>query len=97
MSSHRIYHSLGNNNQMFGCDRELFLINIFICGTFAFLSMDLVITCMMGAIGLINFIVLIHMGKKDMLLPQIYLRQLRYHMYYQAQGAWHCPSRKIYR
>ena len=55
MSNHRIYHSLGNNNQMFGCDRELFLINILTCGTFAFLAMDLVITISMVVIGFFNF------------------------------------------
>ncbi len=97
MSNHRIYHSLGNNNQMFGCDRELFLINILTCGTFAFLAMDLVITISMVVIGFFNFALLVHMSKKDMLLHHIYIRQLRYHMYYQAQSSWHCSSFKVYR
>lgn len=81
---------------MFGCDRELFLINILTCGTFAFLAMDMAITVLMVVIGFFNFFMLLHMGKKDMLLARIYLKQLRYHVYYLAQPTWHSKTHKIY-
>lgn len=97
MSSHRIYHSLGNSSQMFGCDRELFLINILICGALIVLSMDVMVSLGAITLGVVNFIVLLYMGKKDILLRPIYLRQLRYRMYYQAKAAWHTNNFKRYR
>lgn len=81
---------------MFGCDRELFLINILMCGALIVLSMDVMVALVAITLGVLNFILLLYMGKKDILLRPIYLRQLRYHMYYQAKASWHCQSFKRY-
>lgn len=96
LSEHHIYHALGAQHQMLGCDRELFMLNLLICAALIFTSLNLIVTVISCAVGLFIFFLLQYMGKKDLLLRHVYIRQLRYHNYYLAQASIHTPTCKQY-
>ncbi|MCK0525837.1 MULTISPECIES: VirB3 family type IV secretion system protein [unclassified Anaerobiospirillum] len=97
MSAHRIYHSLGNADQLFGCDRELFLFNLIFCTAVCMMSFDLTVFIASSLVFGLNFGLLYTMGKKDIWMRHIYVRQLHYYSYYLAQPHLHCSSRRISR
>lgn len=96
LKQHQIYHALGANNNMLGCDRELFMLNLLISAALIFTSLDLVVTVISSISAFVLFIVLQHMGKKDLLLRHVYIRQLRYKPYYLAQATVRTKATKHY-
>ena len=86
LPQHRIYHALGNSSQMLGCDRELFLINLLIAATLIFLSHSMVVFAVTTPVALLLFLGLHQMGKRDLLLRHVFIRQLHYQHFYQAQA-----------
>lgn len=86
LPQHRIYHALGNSSQMLGCDRELFLINLLIAATLIFLSHSMVVFAVTTPVALLLFLGLHQMGKRDLLLRHVFIRQLHYQRFYQAQA-----------
>lgn len=96
LPKHRIYHALGNSNQMLGCDRELFLINLLVAAALIFLSHSLVVFAITTPVALLLFLGLHQMGKRDLLLRHVFIRQLHYQHYYLAQARIGLPPRKRY-
>ena len=96
MNGHYIYHALGARNQMLGCDRELFMLNLLVASALIFTALNLVVTIVTTLLALCTVFALQHMGKKDLLLRHIYIRQLRYKPYYLAQASIRTPVRKHY-
>lgn len=96
LPKHRIYHALGNSNQMLGCDRELFLINLLVAAALIFLSHSLVVFAVTTPVALLLFLGLHQMGKRDLLLRHVFIRQLHYQHYYLAQAHIGLPPRKRY-
>lgn len=96
LPKHRIYHALGNSNQMLGCDRELFLINLLVAAALIFLSHSLVVFAVTTPVALLLFLGLHQMGKRDLLLRHVFIRQLHYQHYYLAQARIGLPPRKRY-
>ena len=96
LPKHRIYHALGNSNQMLGCDRELFLINLLVAAALIFLSHSLVVFAVTTPVALLLFLGLHQMGKRDLLLRHVFIRQLNYQHYYLAQARIGLPPRKRY-
>ena len=96
LPKHRIYHALGNSNQMLGCDRELFLINLLVAAALIFLSHSLVVFAITTPVALLLFLGLHKMGKRDLLLRHVFIRQLHYQHYYLAQARIGLPPRKRY-
>ena len=86
LPQHRIYHALGNSNQMLGCDRELFLINLLVAAALIFLSHSMVVFAVTTPVALLLFLGLHQMGKRDLLLRHVFIRQLHYQHYYLAQA-----------
>lgn len=93
---HRIYPALGSRTPIWGCDRELFLINLLIAAALILLSGSWFVTIITIVVSLLLFQVLRLMGKKDLLLRQVFIRQLHYRPYYLAQGGLHSPCIKRY-
>ena len=96
LPKHRIYHALGNSNQMLGCDRELFLINLLVAAALIFLSHSLVVFAVTTPVAILLFLGLHQMGKRDLLLRHVFIRQLHYQHYYLAQARIGLPPRKRY-
>lgn len=96
MTEHHIYHALGTNHQMLGCDRELFMLNLLIASALIFTALNLLITVVTLSLALLTFFALQHMGKKDLLLRHVYIRQLRYRSYYLAQSPFMTRTSKHY-
>lgn len=96
MTEHHIYHALGTNHQMLGCDRELFMLNLLVASALIFTALNLEVTLVTLSLALLTFFALQHMGKKDLLLRHVYIRQLHYHSYYLAQGSLMTPVSKQY-
>ena len=96
LPQHRIYHALGNSSQLLGCDRELFLINLLVAAALIFLSHSMVVFALTTPVALLLFLGLHHMGKRDLLLRHVFIRQLHYHHFYQAQAGINCLPSKRY-
>ena len=67
---------------LLGCDRELFLFLVLILGAIFVLSWSLSSALFSISIFLFSFVLLTQMGKKDLLLRKVYLRQLKYKPFY---------------
>ena len=96
MATHKIYKALGNNTQILGCDRELFMLNILIAAALIFSSGSLLVTILSSALALVIIALLYAMGQRDALLRHVYIRQLHYRQHYLAQAALHSRSYKRY-
>ena len=81
---------------MLGCDRELFLINLLVAAALIFLSHSLVVFAVTTPVALLLFLGLHQMGKRDLLLRHVFIRQLHYQHYYLAQARIGLPPRKRY-
>lgn len=95
-AGHVIYQALGAKNQMLGCDRELFMLNLLIAAAFIFTSMDTTVAIFAIALAIVIFMFLRYMGRKDLLLRHVYLRQLHYRSFYLAQAVITSTPHKAY-
>ncbi len=85
MSVHAIYPALQQRQQFLGCDRELCQIWLLICFALGFCAGSLQTAAFCLAMFLIGFYLLRQMGKADLMLRQIFIRQLKYRPYYPAK------------
>lgn len=96
LSEHKIYHALSEQHQMLGCDRELFMLNLLVAAALIFTALNTFVTIGALILGSLTFMLLRRMGKKDLQMRHVYLRQLRYLPYYRAQAPLLTPPRKRY-
>ncbi len=89
MQKHHIYQALQQRQQILGCDRELCLTLLLLCFALGFgaASWQTVLLCLLIFLG--GFYLLRQMGKADLMMRQIFIRQLFYRPYYRAHsGMW---------
>lgn len=87
---------MGNSSQMLGCDRELFLINLLVAAALIFLSHSMLVFMVTTPVALLLFLGLHQMGKRDLLLRHVFIRQLHYRHFYQAQARINCLPHQRY-
>lgn len=85
---HRVYRSLEGRNGMFGCDRELFMSNVLMFVTVCVTSVDFRIALPAFVLFALIFLLLYRMGRHDLLLRKLYLRQRKYAPYSRAQAVF---------
>lgn len=96
MAEHPIYKALGQSNEILGCDRELFLLNLLMGLALPLISVDLVVTIACAVVCLFNWFLLHQMGARDIMMRKVFVRQLKYQPYYLAQGSIHSIKLKNY-
>ena len=96
MSTHHIYQALQQRQQFLGCDRELTLTLLLICFALGFCTASLpaALLCLLIFGG--GFYLLRQMGKAELMVRQIFIRQLFYRSYYPAHSGLFCRGGKHY-
>lgn len=96
MAEHTIYKALGQNNEILGCDRELFLLNLLIGAAPPLISVDPVVAVASVVVAILNLCLLHQMGSRDIMMRKVFIRQLKYKSLYLAKGSIHSRGLKTY-
>lgn len=86
LSPHIVYQALQQQQQILGCDRELTLLLCLICFSLTFCSASPKVGAVCLGIFAAGFYLLRMMGRSDLLLRKVFIRQLHYKEYYCAQA-----------
>ncbi|SFS48863.1 type IV secretion system protein VirB3 [Succinivibrio dextrinosolvens] len=84
---HQLYPSLLRTHTIFGAERTLFLLWLMLCMLGFILNISLlgsIETLLMLGLG---WAVIARMSRIDPLFRQVYVRNIRYRSFYQAQGS----------
>lgn len=83
-SHHRVFHSLYRKPTILECDRELFMINVFMGILAVFCCPNIIVIILTVGICMLNFGFLVLMGRSDPLMRVVYIQQLKYLPFYQG-------------
>ncbi len=86
LKKHTVYQALHEQHQILGCDRELTLLLCLICFALGFCSASVKTAVLCLLIFAAGFYLLRLMGRNDLLLRQVFVRQLHYKDWYCAQA-----------
>lgn len=90
-----IHRALHRPQLVMGGERELTLFSMIVAGGLIISALNLVATIVGGSLWVICLAVLRRMAKADPQMSQIYVRQLRYAVYYPAfSRPWRVSSSK---
>lgn len=96
LDPHIVYQALQQQQQILGCDRELTLLLCLICFSLSFCSASPQVAVVCLGIFAVGFYFLRMMGRSDLLLRKVFIRQLHYKHYYTAQAGLFTAGGKRY-
>ncbi len=96
MQKNPVYLALQQRQQFLGCDRELCLTLLLICFALGFCAASLQAALLCLIIFGAGFFLLRQMGKSDLMLRQVFIRQLFYKTHYDAQAGFFARGGKRY-
>lgn len=86
MQKRTIHKSLLRLQTFLGCDRELCMLMLMVAITIAISNLSAESITLATLFFICGFFLLHKMAKSDILLRQVYLRYLRYQLFYSAQA-----------
>ena len=84
---HQVYPSLLRTHTLFGAERTLFLLWLMLCMLGFILNISLLGSIETLLIMFAGWAVIAHMTRSDPLFRQVYVRNIRYRSFYQAQAS----------
>lgn len=85
-NKHQIYPSLLRAHTLFGAERTMFLLWLLLCMLGFILNISLLGSIETLFMLFLGWAVIVRMTKTDPLFRQVYVRNIRYRAFYQAQG-----------